>query len=76
MSDETLQIALLQWLHMKNNKLYQTGARDAFEIWHEAFGNMETVLKIQMNPVITMRHLVYNVKHSGVSINSSLLTIT
>jgi hypothetical protein len=53
MNDENLQIAVLQWLQMKESKLCQAGARDMFESWQEAFGKMETVLKIQTNPVIT-----------------------
>jgi hypothetical protein len=53
MNDETLQIAVLQWLQMKKSKLYQAGARGVFESWQEVFGNMETVLKIQTNPCIT-----------------------
>jgi hypothetical protein len=46
MNDETLPTAVLQWLQMKENKLYQSGVHAVFESWQEAFGNMETVLKI------------------------------
>jgi hypothetical protein len=53
MNDEILQIAVLQWLQMRKSKLCQAGTRDVFDSWQEAFGNTETVLKIQTNPVIT-----------------------